>query len=110
MLLQLGIEADVAGKAGVDRQKKKFGRAGDEEFKVALEYAQQWQKKYANSEDIPDEEIPENHDFRNIQGYDFTNPHRDQGACGSCYTMGFIQAANSRLRLKYGKNIQNLSP
>ena len=40
MLLQLGIEADVAGKAGIDKQRKHFGRAGDEEFKVALDYAQ----------------------------------------------------------------------
>jgi hypothetical protein len=40
LLLQLGIEADVAGKAGVDKQRKHFGREGDEEFKVALDYAQ----------------------------------------------------------------------
>lgn len=92
MLLQLGIEVDVAAKAGLETEtgKKHFGRPGDKEFPVALEYAQQWQKNYKTSDEIPDEEIPESHDFRNINGYDFTNSHRDQGSCGSCYVMGFI--------------------
>lgn len=29
-------------------------------------------KKFKNSEDIPDSEIPDTLDFRNIDGYDFT--------------------------------------
>ena len=106
MLLQLGIEVDFNHHTQLHHtQKKHFGRADDKEFDKALIFAQQWQKKYKTAEEIPDAEIPESHDFRSIEGYDFTNPHRDQGACGSCYTMGFIQAVNSRLRLKYGKNV-----
>ena len=46
----------------------------NEQFQKALEYAQQWQKKYADAQDIPDSEIPEAHDFRNIMGFDFTGP------------------------------------
>lgn len=53
-------------------QTNKFGDMSNEKFVKALEHAQQWQKKYIKSEDILDTEIPENHDFRNIQGYDFT--------------------------------------
>lgn len=68
--------------------KKKFGEKTDE-FKKALEKAQTWGKKYKSADDIPDSEIPDQHDFTNIDGYDFTNPVRDQGACGSCYTVSF---------------------
>jgi hypothetical protein len=46
--------------------EKKFGDMSNEGFKKALQYAQQWQKKYSDAQDIPDSEIPENHDFRNI--------------------------------------------
>lgn len=33
-------------------------------------------KKYATAEEIPDAEIPENFDWRNIKSVDFTNSHR----------------------------------
>lgn len=52
---------------------------------------------------IPDNEIPGEYDFRWLNGYDFTNPVRDQGHCGSCYTVAFSQAVEARLKLKYGK-------
>lgn len=34
--------------------------------------------------------IPDSFDLRNINGYDFTGPVRDQSECGSCFTMAFI--------------------
>jgi cathepsin C len=54
--------------------------------------------------------LPENFDWRNVKGVDFTNPHRDQKACGSCYTVSFTQIAEQRLKLKYGKDVPFLSP
>jgi hypothetical protein len=45
--------------------------------------------------------VPDKYDPRNINGYDFTGEIRDQAECGSCYTLGFIQVAESRLKLKY---------
>jgi hypothetical protein len=30
------------------------------------------------------------YDFSNIGGYDFMGPVRNQGACGSCYTVSFV--------------------
>lgn len=45
--------------------------------------------------------VPNTHDPRNINGYDFTGEIRDQKECGSCYTLGFIQVAEARLKLKY---------
>lgn len=51
---------------------------------------------------MPDEVIPDSYDFRNIDGFDFTGKLRDQGSCGSCYTMGFIQQIEARMNLKYG--------
>lgn len=78
-----------------------------------MKEAQHWQNHYKNSEEIPDELVPEKHDPRNINGYDFTGDIRDQKECGSCYTLGFIQVAESRLRLKYadkGVEVPALSP
>lgn len=75
----------------------------------AVEKAQSYGKKYKTSDEIPDSEIPLNYDFSNIEGYDFTGPIRDQGACGSCYTVSFTQVMESRLKLKYGKDVPELS-
>ena len=52
--------------------------AEGEEFKGALDKAQSWSQKYSKSEDIPDKEIPDSYDFRNLDGYDFTGEIRDQ--------------------------------
>jgi hypothetical protein len=71
----------------------------------ALEEARKYQKKYPSADKIPDEEVPANFDWRNVQGVDFTNIHRDQGHCGSCYTVSFTQIAEMRLKLKYGKEM-----
>lgn len=60
-------------------------------------------KAYNHVSEIPDEELPESLDFRNIDGYDFTSYFRDQGHCGSCYTISFTQVMEARLKLKYGK-------
>jgi hypothetical protein len=63
--------------------------------------AQKWSKKFKNADDMPDADIPSSWDFRNIGGYDYTGKLRDQGACGSCFTMGFIQTIEARMKLKY---------
>lgn len=87
----------------LDPNKKEFGAKGDKEFDAVLEKARQWQKKYANSKDIPDSEIPEKLDYRDVDGYDFTSYFRDQGKCGSCYTISMTQVMEARIKLKYGK-------
>jgi C1A family cysteine protease len=83
--------------------KKVFGNMNDKEFVKSLEKAHKWQKSYASAEEIPDSELPESFDLRNIDGYDFTGAVRNQGHCGSCYTFAFVSAIESRLRMKYGK-------
>jgi len=47
-------------------------------------------KQYSSADEIPDSEIPDNLDFRDIDGYDFTSYIRDQKHCGSCYTFSFV--------------------
>ena len=54
--------------------------------------------------------VPESYDFTNIGGYDFMGPVRNQGACGSCYTVSFVRVVEARLNLKYGKQTPVLSP
>jgi len=93
-----------------NKKAKEFGPKSGKEFQDALEKAQSWYKKYSSAQDIPDSLIPESYDFRNIDGFDFTNPLRDQGACGSCYTVSFTQVVESRLKLRYGKKQPVLSP
>jgi hypothetical protein len=44
---------------------------------------------FAQASEIPDSELPESLDFRDIGGYDFTSYFRDQEHCGSCYTISF---------------------
>lgn len=46
-------------------------------------------KKFNQASDIPDKDLPESLDFRNIDGYDFTSYFRNQAHCGSCYTISF---------------------
>jgi hypothetical protein len=65
--------------------------------------------KYTNAESIPDSEIPDNFDWRSIGNFNFMNELRDQGPCGSCYTVSFTQIAENRLKIKYGKEIPKLS-
>ena len=67
-------------------------------------------KKYEKSQDIPDSELPESLDFRDVDGYDFTSYYRNQEHCGSCYTISFTQVMEARLKLKYGKQPPMLSP
>jgi hypothetical protein len=38
---------------------------------------QEWAKKYKAADEIPDSLLPETFDFRNVDGFDFTNPLRD---------------------------------
>jgi C1A family cysteine protease len=52
--------------------------------------------------DFKDEDLPESWDWRNVNGYDFLSPLRDQGSCGSCYTISFITSVESRLRIRHG--------
>jgi len=79
-------------------------------FASALAEAQKYQTKYTTSDAIPDSEVPVFFDWRNVGGYDFTGKIRDQKQCGSCYTMAFTQTMEARLKLKYGKEAEQLSP
>ena len=94
-----------------EKKEKKKPVFGDDskEFKKALEKVQSWAKKYKTAEEIPDDELPQTYDFTNIDGFDFTGPVRDQGACGSCYTVSFAQVVESRLKMKYGQEVPMLS-
>ena len=48
-----------------------------EEFAESLSLAQSWYHKYTSLDEIPDSMIPNEWDFRNINGYDFTGVVRD---------------------------------
>ena len=68
---------------------KPFGDLNDPAFVKSLESAQLFQKDYKDAQGIPDEKIPDSFDLRDIQGFDYTSDFRDQGHCGSCYTVSF---------------------
>jgi len=48
--------------------------------------------------------LPEEFDWSNFRGEDFTGPVRDQGACGSCYMVATNTMLESRIKLWYGKD------
>ena len=75
-----------------------------------MDYVKEIQKKYSSADKIPDEELTANWDWRDVKGVDFTSKHRDQGHCGSCYTVSFTQIVEQRLRMKYGRDMPLLSP
>ena len=94
--------AQTSAKAQVFGEQDNFAEAHKEALK--------FQQTYANADAIPDSALPENFDWRDVKGIDFTGEHRNQGHCGSCYTVSFTQIAESRLKLKYGKDIPQMSP
>lgn len=49
----------------------------DEEFVEAWDFAKQYWD--ISIEDFPEEELPESWDWRDVDGFDFTSPVRDQG-------------------------------
>ena len=56
------------------------------DYKNKLGKVQSWSKEYASAAEIPDEKIPLEYDFRNLDGLNLLTAPRDQGACGSCFT------------------------
>ena len=52
-----------------------FGEGKD--FQNTLAKVQKYMKTYAKADDIPDSELPESFDWRNVDGYDFTGDIRD---------------------------------
>ena len=55
-----------------------------------MERVKKFEAKYPDANSIPDNELPENFDWRNYNGVDFTGEVVDQGHCGSCYTASFV--------------------
>ena len=60
-----------------EKSGKKVFNEDTEEFGEAISLAQSWAHKYSNLDEIPDQLVPKEWDFRNINGYDFTGPVRD---------------------------------
>lgn len=67
--------AQVQAKQDLDQENKVFEEA--ENFAQAYSEARKYQEKYQDASAIPDSELPENFDWRDIKGVDFTSKHRD---------------------------------
>jgi C1A family cysteine protease len=46
--------------------------------------------------------IPAAHDWRNVGGYDYVTPIRNQGACGSSVSFGTTAAVEAKMRIERG--------
>ncbi len=51
--------------------------------------------------EIPLSKLPESFDWRDVNGVNFVSPVRDQGHCGSCYTVATVESFEARRRIKY---------
>ncbi|KAK7086269.1 hypothetical protein SK128_002210 [Halocaridina rubra] len=55
--------------------------------------------------------LPDNFDWRNVEGVNYIAPVRDQGSCGSCYTFASMGQVEARLRIATKNQRQDvLSP
>ena len=43
--------------------------------------------------------LPEEFDWRNVDGKDYVSPVRNQGTCGSCYAFGTLAMFEARVRI-----------
>lgn len=43
--------------------------------------------------------LPENFDWRDVNGVNYVSPVRDQASCGSCYTFASMAQIESRVRI-----------
>ena len=43
--------------------------------------------------------LPEEFDWRNVDGKDYISPIRNQGSCGSCYAFGTLAMFEARIRI-----------
>ena len=89
--------AQKGSEESLDIEEKVFGQG--EDFSKAWEQALSMKKKYAKATDVPTDDLPDNFDWRNVGGHNFLGDVRDQGACGSCYTVSFVQIMEHKLRL-----------
>ena len=77
----MGEDDDQSAQSAAEQElegvKKEFGAKGDKDFEAAHAKAKKWQQQYQASADIPDSEIPDKLDWRDVDGYDFTSYFRD---------------------------------
>jgi len=57
------------------------------------------------SKEIRSADLPATFDWRDVNGESFLPPIKNQGACGSCYTISIISALEARTRIHYGKKM-----
>ena len=58
-------------------------------------------------EDIPDDVIPKEWDWRDVDGVNYVSEVRKQAGCGSCYTIGAIETSETRFNIAF-KNRQRV--
>lgn len=57
------------------------------------------------------EHLPENFDWRNVDGANYDSPIRKQGECGSCYAIAAVSVMEARIRIKTNNRLKPiLSP
>ena len=76
------MKKETAKEEAKAEKKADTATAGKEvegklDWDAVAEKARQMQEKYASAEEIPDTELPEQFDWRNYHGFDFTGEVRD---------------------------------
>ena len=50
--------------------------------------------------------MPKSWNWEDVNGFDFTARHIDQGHCGSCYLLAANAMLESRIKIRYGKDMK----
>jgi len=61
------------------------------------------QRQWANDELIDVSDVPKSWDWRNVAGKNFVGSVRNQGACGSCYSVAVSEMISARMRIATNK-------
>lgn len=93
-------EVDELGLAQTGVEAYRAFADGSSEWNKALQMAQKYIT--ADTSKLNIDEMPENWDWSNVNGYDFVARHIDQGHCGSCYMIATNVMMESRIKIKYG--------
>jgi C1A family cysteine protease len=84
-----------------DEGKKKLlsdeDRENVKEYKIKIDHKELYRYYHTKAEDVPESALPEQWDWRSINGEDFVSPVIPQGDCGSCYAVSGIHQYESRV-------------
>jgi C1A family cysteine protease len=97
-------KSNLINASNLDRHDTDEGR--DKDSADETDYAEISKYINKNLEEIDENKLPKNWDWRNVGGKNYIPSVKRQGDCGSCYVFSSITLLEARLRIKTDNNDQ----